>query len=240
MPCKQVLNASVCLRRDVTLRRPTVQANSIYEDRYLLGTAIARPCIAKRQCEIAIAEGAKFVSHGATGKGNDQIRFELAFYALTAEIEVRSAASLRLSIRALPLHAGGWDGHRTLSTHGTKKKSLPCHVSRSSAGRCSGACTMENAGILQAVPRPEGSAGLCQGERDPCSGDKEGAVVDGRQPHAHLVRVGHSRRPKHPCSRGIVRTALTPPHAHLSCGAILLPRACPAVCGRLFLILMRT
>eukprot|EP00041_Stephanoeca_diplocostata_P006591 m.89508 g.89508 ORF g.89508 m.89508 type:complete len:414 (-) comp16441_c0_seq1:132-1373(-) len=66
---------------------PTVQANSIYEDRYLLGTAIARPCIAKRQCEIAVKEKAQFVSHGATGKGNDQIRFELAFYALTADIE---------------------------------------------------------------------------------------------------------------------------------------------------------
>jgi hypothetical protein len=67
---------------------PTVQANSIYEDRYLLGTAIARPCIAKRQCEIAVSEGAKYVSHGATGKGNDQIRFELAYYALTSDIEV--------------------------------------------------------------------------------------------------------------------------------------------------------
>lgn len=66
---------------------PTVQANSIYEDRYLLGTAIARPCIAKRQCEIAVTEGAKFVSHGATGKGNDQIRFELAFYALSSDLE---------------------------------------------------------------------------------------------------------------------------------------------------------
>ena len=54
-----------------------MQANCIYEDRYLLGTAIARPCIARRQVEIALAEGAGFVSHGATGKGNDQIRFEL-------------------------------------------------------------------------------------------------------------------------------------------------------------------
>lgn len=66
---------------------PTVQANSIYEDRYLLGTAIARPCIAKRQVEIAVQEGAKFVSHGATGKGNDQVRFELAYHALSADIE---------------------------------------------------------------------------------------------------------------------------------------------------------
>jgi len=66
---------------------PTVQANAIYEDRYMLGTAIARPCIARKQIEIAIAEGAQFVSHGATGKGNDQIRFELTYYALSSDIE---------------------------------------------------------------------------------------------------------------------------------------------------------
>eukprot|EP00040_Diaphanoeca_grandis_P035241 m.221052 g.221052 ORF g.221052 m.221052 type:complete len:418 (+) comp33336_c1_seq1:104-1357(+) len=66
---------------------PTVQANSIYEDRYLLGTAIARPCIARRQIEIAVQEDAQFVSHGATGKGNDQIRFELGFHALGAHIK---------------------------------------------------------------------------------------------------------------------------------------------------------
>lgn len=52
-------------------------------------TALARPCIARKQVEIALAEGAQFVSHGATGKGNDQIRFELAFYALSTGIEVR-------------------------------------------------------------------------------------------------------------------------------------------------------
>lgn len=67
---------------------PTVQANAIYEDRYLMGTAIARPCIARRQVEIAIQEKAGFVSHGATGKGNDQIRFELTFYALCPGIKV--------------------------------------------------------------------------------------------------------------------------------------------------------
>ncbi|XP_057290004.1 argininosuccinate synthase-like [Hydractinia symbiolongicarpus] len=69
---------------------PTVQANSIYEDRYMLGTAVARPCIARRQVEIALQEGATYVSHGATGKGNDQIRFELAYYALYPAVEVIS------------------------------------------------------------------------------------------------------------------------------------------------------
>uniref|UniRef100_A0A8C7YTH4 Argininosuccinate synthase n=1 Tax=Oryzias sinensis TaxID=183150 RepID=A0A8C7YTH4_9TELE len=67
---------------------PSVQANAVYEDRYLMGTAIARPCIARRQVEIARKEGAQFVSHGATGKGNDQIRFELTCYALYPEVKV--------------------------------------------------------------------------------------------------------------------------------------------------------
>ncbi|XP_061732340.1 argininosuccinate synthase [Nerophis ophidion] len=67
---------------------PAVQANAIYEGRYLLGTALARPCIAIRQIEIAQREGAQYVSHGATGKGNDQIRFELAFYALYPDVKI--------------------------------------------------------------------------------------------------------------------------------------------------------
>jgi len=67
---------------------PSVQANAIYEDRYLLGTAIARPCIARRQVEIAQEEGAEYVSHGATGKGNDQIRFELTYYTLYPGVKV--------------------------------------------------------------------------------------------------------------------------------------------------------
>uniref|UniRef100_A0AAQ4P9B2 Argininosuccinate synthase n=1 Tax=Gasterosteus aculeatus aculeatus TaxID=481459 RepID=A0AAQ4P9B2_GASAC len=66
---------------------PAVQANAVYEDRYLLGTAVARPCIGRRQVEIARKEGAQFVSHGATGKGNDQIRFELTCYALYPEVK---------------------------------------------------------------------------------------------------------------------------------------------------------
>jgi argininosuccinate synthase len=64
------------------------RANALYEGAYLLGTSIARPLIAKRQIEIAAAVGADAVSHGATGKGNDQVRFELTFYALQPEIRV--------------------------------------------------------------------------------------------------------------------------------------------------------
>ena len=67
---------------------PMFRANAIYEGEYLLGTSIARPLIAKRQIEIANQVGAEAVAHGATGKGNDQVRFELAYYALRPDIKV--------------------------------------------------------------------------------------------------------------------------------------------------------
>jgi len=67
---------------------PAIQANAVYEGRYLLGTALARPIIAKRQIEIAAMENATIVSHGATGKGNDQVRFELTYYAQNPQIKV--------------------------------------------------------------------------------------------------------------------------------------------------------
>src|SRR5207342_3810868 len=67
---------------------PMFRANTIYEGEYLLGTSIARPLIAKRQVEIARQVGADAVSHGATGKGNDQVRFELGYYALAPDIKV--------------------------------------------------------------------------------------------------------------------------------------------------------
>ncbi len=67
---------------------PAFRANVIYEGQYLLGTAIARPLIAKRQVEIAQEEGADAVSHGATGKGNDQVRFELTYTALAPHLKV--------------------------------------------------------------------------------------------------------------------------------------------------------
>ena len=67
---------------------PMFRANAIYEGEYLLGTSLARPLIAKRQIEIAKKTGADAVSHGATGKGNDQVRFELGYYALQPNIRV--------------------------------------------------------------------------------------------------------------------------------------------------------
>ena len=69
---------------------PMFRANTLYEGQYLLGTAIARPLIAKRQIEIANETGADAVCHGATGKGNDQVRFELGYYALKPNIKVIS------------------------------------------------------------------------------------------------------------------------------------------------------
>jgi len=67
---------------------PMFRANAVYEGQYLLGTSIARPLIAKRQIEIAIEVGADAVAHGATGKGNDQVRFELTYYALKPDVKV--------------------------------------------------------------------------------------------------------------------------------------------------------
>src|SRR3546814_6773936 len=67
---------------------PMFRANALYEGVYLLGTSIARPLIAKRQIEIAEEVGADAVAHGATGKGNDQVRFELGYYALKPDIKV--------------------------------------------------------------------------------------------------------------------------------------------------------
>ena len=70
---------------------PALRANAIYEGTYLLGTSLARPLIAKRQLEIAKIEGADAVCHGATGKGNDQVRFELTYMALHPAIRIISA-----------------------------------------------------------------------------------------------------------------------------------------------------
>jgi len=69
---------------------PAIRADAIYESRYLLGTSLARPLIAKYQIEVAEQEGAAYVAHGATGKGNDQVRFELTYYALKPDIKIIS------------------------------------------------------------------------------------------------------------------------------------------------------
>ncbi len=67
---------------------PAMRCNALYEGRYFLGTSLARPCLARAQMEIAKKENAQYVSHGSTGKGNDQVRFELTYYALNPSIKV--------------------------------------------------------------------------------------------------------------------------------------------------------
>ncbi|HZQ21424.1 MAG TPA: argininosuccinate synthase [Terriglobales bacterium] len=67
---------------------PALRAGAVYEHKYLLGTSLARPIIAKRQVEVALQEGATAVAHGCTGKGNDQVRFELAYQALAPELKI--------------------------------------------------------------------------------------------------------------------------------------------------------
>lgn len=86
--------ASKCYIEDLTQEFvdeyvfPTIQANAIYEGKYLLGTSFARPIIGKRMVEIAIAEGADAICHGCTGKGNDQVRFELAIKAFAPDMPI--------------------------------------------------------------------------------------------------------------------------------------------------------
>ncbi len=97
---------------------PVFRASTVYEHTYLLGTSIARPLIAKRQIEIARRENAEAVAHGATGKGNDQVRFELTFYAL--EPEIRVIAPWRT-----------WDlGSRTKLIEYAESKGIPVPVTR--------------------------------------------------------------------------------------------------------------
>ena len=67
---------------------PALKAGAVYENKYLLGTSLARPVIAKHQVEVALREGASAVSHGCTGKGNDQVRFEMAYQALAPDLKV--------------------------------------------------------------------------------------------------------------------------------------------------------
>lgn len=92
---------------------PMLRANAVYEGTYLLGTSIARPLIAKKQIEIAKKEGAEAVAHGATGKGNDQVRFELTYYALKPDIKVLA-----------PWREWPFDSRRSLIEY-AKKCSIP-------------------------------------------------------------------------------------------------------------------
>ena len=96
------VGASQCIVTDLRSEFVTdyvfdcIKSNAIYEGRYLLGTSIARPCIAKEMIRIATLEGAQYIAHGATGKGNDQVRFEMCAQALSPTI--KCVAPWRLSL----------------------------------------------------------------------------------------------------------------------------------------------
>jgi argininosuccinate synthase len=97
---------------------PAFRANVIYEGQYLLGTSLARPLIAKRQIEIANMEGADGVSHGATGKGNDQVRFELGYLALSPQIKIIAPwREWRLNSRTALMAFAKEHGIRVPTTH---------------------------------------------------------------------------------------------------------------------------
>ena len=99
---------------------PMMQANAIYEGTYLLGTSIARPLIAKKMVEIAKKEGAEAICHGATGKGNDQVRFELTAYALNPDIKV--IAPWRMPDEF------SFEGRKDMIDY-LKNRNIPCSVS---------------------------------------------------------------------------------------------------------------
>jgi len=99
---------------------PVLKARAVYEGKYLLGTSHARPLIAKKQVEIALAEGADAVAHGATGKGNDQVRFELTYAALAPQLEVIA-----------PWKDPRWDiKSREDAIEYAKKKNIPIPVTK--------------------------------------------------------------------------------------------------------------
>lgn len=77
---------------------PCVQAGAVYENKYLLGTSMARPLIAKKLVEVARKEGAVAICHGATGKGNDQVRFELGIKALAPDLKIIAAMALQRNL----------------------------------------------------------------------------------------------------------------------------------------------
>ncbi|XP_074464909.1 argininosuccinate synthase [Larus michahellis] len=139
-----------------------VQANALYEDRYLLGTALARPCIARKLVEIAQREGAQYVAHGATGKGNDQVRFELTCYALCPNIKIVAPWRLPEFYQRFP-------GRRELMDY-AKKHGIPVPVTPQTPWSMD-----ENlmhisyeAGILE-NPKNQAPPGLYTKTRDPAT-----------------------------------------------------------------------
>ncbi|MDR7483260.1 MAG: argininosuccinate synthase [Armatimonadota bacterium] len=146
---------------------PMVQAGAVYEGRYLLGTALARPLIAKTQVEVALAEGCDALAHGCTGKGNDQVRFELAYQALAPGLKVIAPW------REWPIRS------REQAMAYAERYGIPVPASREkpySVDRNLWHCSSE-AGILEDI-WAEPPADLYQYTADPCTAPAEPEYVE--------------------------------------------------------------
>lgn len=106
---------------------PAVRSGLLYEGRYLLGTALARPCIGEALVRTARAEGARAIGHGATGKGNDQVRFELCCRTLMPDVEVRERVRLELRRHMSQMcHIQAHGGLETLLNGKSDKMEFSC------------------------------------------------------------------------------------------------------------------
>ncbi|GFT44787.1 argininosuccinate synthase [Nephila pilipes] len=150
---------------------PAVQAGAVYEDRYLLGTSLARPCIAKSLVSVAVQEKATYISHGATGKGNDQVRFELSCYALCPDLKIIAPWRLKEFYERFP-------GRQDLIKY-AKAKNIPVPVTPSAPWSMD-ANLMHisyESGILE-DPWNEPPEDLYRMTKDPIKSPEEPSVLD--------------------------------------------------------------
>jgi len=112
---------------------PALRAGAVYEHKYLLGTSLARPVIAKHQVEVALRERATAVAHGCTGKGNDQVRFELAYQALAPELKVIAPAGRLSRLRG---EARDFGGREPGEDSQSRSQSVAHQSRRWGTGRC--------------------------------------------------------------------------------------------------------
>ncbi len=144
---------------------PALRGRAIYEGRYLLGTSLARPLIAKHQIEIARQEDAGWVSHGATGKGNDQVRFELAYAALSPSIKVmapwKNPRVPRQVLRAQRSDSRSPSSTASTSRSRSRSRSAPTRTSciRATSRGSSKIRWTSGQGHLHRLRRPQGRSG---------------------------------------------------------------------------------
>ena len=181
---------------------PTIQANCLYEGVYMLGTSIARPCIAKRQIELARQEKCAFVSHGCTGKGNDQVRFELTYYSLEPAIQVIAPWRLKGKTRKCEWARASRRGGRGAGGGGGRTGCGPALTVLRTILPTPRPLTLlipilalvlsSVFRVLHAVRWPSGPAQVRGGEEDPGDADRRQAVVHGREHVPHLLRGRHA------------------------------------------------